>query len=174
MPLTAVHIFEAHQIARGPDEIRGQPGSLAFIYTRYADLEGDHWFVQPGSVGHEEMTNTRGMLLALFGPDAETVAEQVISIGDVNEDLGFGNHIPTGAKRENWDWYEIRRHARRENLFGRSGNLVGRQVVMLWGGPPGWESMLIKVLGHLGVERSSEVLIVVGNVRQYRARDFLG
>jgi hypothetical protein len=173
-PLTEIQVFEAHQIARGPDEIRGQPGSLAFIYTRYADPEGNHWFVQPGSAGHEEMTNTRGMLLALFGSDAEKVAEQVVSIGDVYKDLGYGNHIPTGEKREDWDWYKIRRLAKRENLFGRSGNLVGRQVVMLWGDPPGWEAMLIKVLGHLGVERGSEVLIVVGNVRQYRARDFLG
>src|ERR1700722_15370104 len=114
------------------------------------------------------------MLRALFGPDAEKVAEQVISIGDVYEDVGYGNHIPTGGKRENWDWYEIRRLAGRENLFGRSGTLVDRQVVMLWGDPPGWEAMLIKVVGHLGVERGSEVLIVVGNVRQYRAMDFLG
>ena len=66
------------------------------------------------------------------------------------------------------------RRARRDNLFGRSGTLVGRQVVMLSGDPPGWEAMLNKVLGHLGVERGSEVVIVMGNARQYRARDFLG
>jgi hypothetical protein len=174
MPLTEIQVFEAHQIARGPDEIRGQPGSLAFIYTRYADPEGNYWFVQPGSVGHEEMTNTRGMLRALFGPDAEMVAGKVLSIGNVYEDLGYGNHIATGEKREDWDWYEIRRLAKRENLFGRSGTLVGRQVVMFWGNPPGWEAMVIKLLEHLGVERASEVVIVVGNVRQYRARDFLG
>jgi hypothetical protein len=69
-------------IARGPDEIRGQVGSFAFIYTRYADPQGNHWFVKPGYVGHEEMTNTPGMLQALFGPEADAVYEQVVSIGD--------------------------------------------------------------------------------------------
>jgi hypothetical protein len=45
---------------------------------------------------------------------------------------------------------------------------------MLWGDPPGWEAMVIKVLGNLGIGKGCEVVIVVGNVRQYGARDFLG
>lgn len=55
-----------------------------------------------------------------------------------------------------------------------SGVLYGRQVVMLWGDPPGWEAMLVVVLGHLGVEREGETIVVVESSRQYWARDFLG
>jgi hypothetical protein len=44
---------------------------------------------------------------------------------------------------------------------------------MVWGDPPGWEAMLFEVFNHLGIVRESEVVVVVGNQRQYRARDFL-
>ena len=49
-------------IAQGPDEIRGQIGSLDFIYTKYPDPEGNRWFVHPGYVGNKEMTNSHGVL----------------------------------------------------------------------------------------------------------------
>jgi hypothetical protein len=55
-------------IAQGPDEIKGQIGSLDFIYTKYPDPEGNRWFVHPGYVGNKEMTNSHGVLQALFGP----------------------------------------------------------------------------------------------------------
>jgi hypothetical protein len=48
MPPPEVHVFTARQITLGPDEIRGQVGSHAFIYTRYPDPEGNRWFVKPG------------------------------------------------------------------------------------------------------------------------------
>ena len=64
--------------------------------------------------------------------------------------------------------------AKRENHFGRSGTLRGRRVVMLWGDPPGWEAMLVAVLGHLGVGREDDVVVVVGDARQFWARDFFG
>ena len=83
MPPPEIHVFQPRQIALGPDEIRGQVGSHAFIYTRYPDPEGNRWFVQPGYVGHEQMTNTHGMLRAFFGPSAGEVAEQVVSFGEV-------------------------------------------------------------------------------------------
>ena len=168
MPPPEVHVFEAHQIARGPDEIRGQPGSHVFIYSKYPDPEGNRWFVQPGHVGHEEMTNTRGMLQALFGPDAGRVAEEVVTVGDEYARDGR----PTGERKEMWDWWTIRRLSRGGNLYGRAGTLLGRQVVMLWGDPPGWEAMLVEVLGRLGIGRESEAVVVVGNARQYFARDF--
>ena len=119
------------------------------------------------------MTNTHGMLQALFGPDAARIAEQVVSIGEVYRDTGHGYPAPTGERREIWDWYTIRRLARRENLFGRSGTLDCRRVVMLWGEPPGWEAMLIEVLGHLGIGSGSDALVVVLNVAQYEARLFI-
>src|SRR4051794_39696277 len=147
MPPPEFHVFTTRQIARGPDEIRGQVGSSAFIYTRYPDPEGNRWFVRPGYVGHEEMTNTHGMLRAFFGPKAGEVAEQVVSMGEVYSMGGLGHFAPTGEKKEVWDWRTIRLLARRENLFGRSGMLGGRQVVMLWGAPPGWEEMLVEVMG---------------------------
>jgi hypothetical protein len=174
MPPPEVHVFTPRQIALGPDEIRGQVGSLAFIYTRYPDPEGNRWFVRPGYVGHEQMTNTHGMLRAFFGPKAGEVAEQVVTVGEVYSKDGRGHFIPTGDKREVWDWRTIRLLAKRENLFGRAGTLRGRQVVMLWGDPPGWIAMLVVVLGHLGVGRESETILVVENARQYWARDFLG
>ena len=44
---------------------------------------------------------------------------------------------------------------------------------MLWGDPPGWEAMLIEVLGRLGIGSGSDALIVVRDVSQYEARLFL-
>jgi hypothetical protein len=173
MPPPEIHVFTTRQIALGPDEIRGQVGSFAFIYTKYTDPEGNRWFVRPGYVGHEEMTNSIPMLQALFGPEADALYEQVVTVGDVYAADGHGHYAPTGAKREVWDWRTIRLLAKRENLFGRSGTLGGRQVVMLWGDPPGWEEILVKVLGHLGIGRDTESLVVVANATQYRAKDFL-
>jgi len=173
MPPPEVPVFETCSIARGPDEIRGQVGSCAFIYTKYPDPAGNHWFVRPGHVGHEEMTNTLVMLQALFGPKADAVYEQVVSIGDVYEKDERGHFAPTGKKRENWDWRTIRLLAKQENLFGRSGILCNREVVMLWGDPPGWKTMLIEVFRHLGIMRESEAVVVVGYDRQYRATDFI-
>jgi hypothetical protein len=174
MPPPEVHVFTPRQIALGPDEIRGQVGSLAFIYTKYPDPEGSRWFVQPGYIGHESMTNTHGMLRAFFGPRAGEVAEQVVSVGEVYSMDGGVYYAPTGEKKEVWDWRLIRLLAKRENLFGRSGMLGGRQVVMLWGDPPGWEALLVVILGHLGIGRESEALVVMGNARQYWAKAFLG
>src|SRR5947209_498084 len=99
MPPPEVHVFAPRQIALGPDEIRGQVGSLAFIYTRYPDPEGDRWFVRPGYVGHEQMTNTHGMLRAFFGPRSGEVAEQVVSMGQVYSKDSRGQYAPTGAMR---------------------------------------------------------------------------
>jgi hypothetical protein len=173
MPPPEVHVFTSRQITRGPDEIRGSVGSYAFIYTKYPDPEGNHWFVQPGYVGQEQMTNTHGMLQAFFGTRADEVAEQVVSIGEVYSIDGGGYHAPTGEKKEVWDWRMIRLLAKRENLFGRSGVLYGRPVVMLWGDPPGWEAMLVEVLGDLGIKVENEVIVVVANQRQFMVREFL-
>ena len=174
MPPPEIQIFEPGIIARGPDEIRGQVGSYAFIYTRYSDPEGRRWFVRPGHVGHEEMTNTHGMLRALFGSRAEEITQQVVTIGEVYAPDGRGYFAPAGAMREVWDWRTIRLLAKRENLFGRSGALRGRRVVMLWGDPPGWQAMLVVVLRHLGLKREDDVVVVVGDDRQFWARDFIG
>ena len=90
MPPPEVYVLAPRQIARGPDEIRGQPGSLVFIYSRYTDPEGNRWFVRPGHVGHEQMTNSLGLLQAHFGPDAGRIAGQVVSIYEVYSDAGHG------------------------------------------------------------------------------------
>jgi hypothetical protein len=173
MPPPEIHVFTTSQIALGPDEIRGQVGSWAFIYTKFTDPDGNRWFVQPGYVGHEQMTNTHGMLQAFFGAKAGEVAGQVVSIGEVYAKDGQGQYAPSGEKKEVWDWRTIRLLAKRENLFGRSGTLAGHRVVMLWGDPPGWEAMLVEVLGHLGIGGESETIVVLGNVAQYEARLFL-
>jgi hypothetical protein len=174
MPPPEIHVFQPRQIALGPDEIRGQVGSLAFIYTKYADPEGNQWFVQPGYVGHEAMTNTHGMLQAFFGEKAGEVAGQVVSLGEVYSKDEQGHFAPSGEKKEVWDWRTIRMLAKRENLFGRSGALAGHRVVMLWGDPPGWEAMLVEVLGHLGIGLESEAVVVLGNNMQYWTRDSFG
>lgn len=168
-----VQVFDTSLIRRGPDEIRGQVGSLAFIFTKHSDPDGNRWFAQPGFVGHEKMTNTPAMLRAFFGPEADEMYRKVVTIGDVFALDERGQYAPTGEEREVWDWYTIRQLAKRENLFGRAGTLCGRRVVMLWGNPPAWEAMLIAVLGHLGIGPESETVVVVGNSAQYRARDFL-
>jgi hypothetical protein len=173
MPPPEIDVFTLRQIALGPDEIRGQVGSWAFVYTKNTDPEGNRWFVQPGYVGHEQMTNTHGMLQAFFGPKAGVVAGQVVSIGEVYAKDGQGQYASTGAKKEIWDWRTIRLLAKRENLFGRSGTLAGHRVVMLWGDPPGWEAMLIEVLRLLGIGREDEVLVIVGNAHQFVAGDFM-
>jgi hypothetical protein len=84
-----------------------------------------------------------------------------------------GVHLtPTGEKKEVWDWRTIRLLAKRESLFGRSGVLDGRPVVMLWGDPPGWEEMLVVVLGHQEIMLTGEAIVVVGNTRQYCGEGF--
>jgi hypothetical protein len=118
------------------------------------------------------MTNSHGMLQAFFGPRAGEVAEQVVSIGEVYSIDGGVYYAPTGEKKEVWDWRTIRLLAKKENLFGRSGVLYGRPVVMLWGDPPGWEAMLVVVLRHLGIMQGERTIVVVMNSRQYWARDF--
>jgi hypothetical protein len=173
MPPTEIHVFQPRQIALGPDEIRGQVGSIAFIFTTYTDPVGNRWFVQPGYVGHETMTNSMPMLQALFGPGADAVYEQVVTIGEVYAKDGQGQYASTGVEKEVWDWRTIRLLAKRENLFGRSGALAGHRVVMLWGDPPGWEAMLVEVLGLLGIGRQDGVLVIVGNARQFVAGDFM-
>src|SRR4051794_21319610 len=173
MPPPEVHVFEPRLIARGPDAIRGQVGSFAFISTKYPDPHGNHWFVQPGHIGHEQMTNSTNMLQALFGPEADAVDSQVVSVGDIFGLDDHGHYVPTGEKRENWDWRTIRLLAKRQNLFGRSGILCNREVIMLWGDPPGWEAMLVEVLTNLGIGMASEAVVVMGNVRQYRAKGFI-
>jgi hypothetical protein len=167
-----VYVFDTQLIRRGPDEIRGQVGSLAFIFTKYSDPQGNRWFVRPGYIGHEQMTNSPEMLQAFFGPEAMVVAQQVVTIGDTYIQNERGYFIPTGQKREVYDWWTIRQLAKHENLFGRAGKLCGRKVVMLWGTPPGWEAMVGEVLKHLGIGSQSEAIVVVGNDRQYMARDF--
>jgi hypothetical protein len=174
VPPPEIHVFEPQLIRRGPDEIRGQVDSLAFIFTKYPDPGGNRWFVRPGFVGHERMTNSPGMLQALFGPEPDVVAEQVVTVGDVYTQNERGHFIPTGQKREVYDWYEIRRRSKRANLYGRAGKLNNRDVVMLWPGTDGWETMLVEVLNHLGIGPESEAVVVVGNSAQYMARDFFG
>jgi hypothetical protein len=172
VPPPEVHFFDPQLIQRGPDEIRGQVGSLAFIYTKYLDPEGNQWFFRPGFVGHEQMTNTPEMLQAFFGPEAMVVARQVVTVGDAYIQNERGYFIPTGEKRKVWDWWTIRQLAKRENLFGRAGKLCSREVVMLWGTPPGWEAMVGEVLKHLGIGQQSDAVVVVGDSAQYMARDF--
>src|ERR1700722_6239422 len=99
MPPPEVQVFDPRLIAHGPDAIRGQVDSFAFIFTKYADSQGNRWFVRPGYIGHEEMTNSLGMLQALFGPDADAVYGQVVSVGDVYEKDERGFYAPTGTKR---------------------------------------------------------------------------
>jgi hypothetical protein len=161
-------IIPPASLTRGPDAIRGS--GYAFIYTKYADPRGNHWFIQPGHVGHETMTNTPGMLQALFGPKAKEVAEEVVELRDVycNDSKGFS--APTGEKKEVYDYQTIRRLAKRENLFGRAGVLNYRNVVMLWGAPENWQAMLAEVLKLLNV--TPNTVITVGT-DQFLASDFL-
>jgi hypothetical protein len=174
VPPPQVHIFDPNLIRRGPDEIRGSIGSHAFIFTKYLGPQGNRWFLQPGYIGHEMMTNTPEMLQAFFGPEAMVVARQVVTIGDACTQDERGFFIATGEKRMVWDWWTIRQLAKRENLFGRAGRLCGREVVMLWGTPPGWEAMVGEVLKHLGIGPQNDAVVVVRNSAQYMARDFCG
>jgi hypothetical protein len=92
------NIIPLEALVRGPDAIRGS--GQAFIYTKYTDPQGHRWFIQPGHIGHETITNSRDMLQALFGPRATEVALDVITIGDVygKDDRGFPK--ATGEKSE--------------------------------------------------------------------------
>jgi hypothetical protein len=172
VPLPEVCVFNPDLLRRGPDEIRGQVGSLAFIFTKYPDPEGNRWFVQPGHIGHEVMTNTPGMLQALFGPGLDADIADLVTVGDVYTQDARGFFISTGERREVYDWYEIRRRSKGVNLYGRAGKLNNWDVVMIWPGTEGWETMLVEVLKHLGIVPQSDAVVVVGDSAQYMARDF--
>ena len=161
-------ILPPSALFKGPDALRGS--GYAFIYTKYADPQGHRWFLKPGHVGHETMTNSPFMLQALFGPDAQAVTKKVVELRDVYGTDARGFPAPTGEKREEYDYHEIRRLAKRENLFGRSGTLQGRAVVMLWGAPENWQAMLVEVLRLL---RATPDTVVTVGTSQFLAGDFL-
>ena len=160
----------AHLLARGPDAIRG--GGLAFIVTKYPDPDGHRWFSQPGSVGHEEMTNSLGMLQALFGPRWQEVADEVVTMRDEYVSVPGGNK-PSGKKLETWDYFGVRRQARKDNLFGRAGTLSGHKVVMLWNPANGWQDLLREALDYLGVQPGDGTVVTVGDRNQFMADSFL-
>jgi hypothetical protein len=151
-------------LVKGPDAIRGS--GYAFIYTKYPDPEGNRWFIQPGYIGHESMTNTKEMLIAMFGGEAPEVAAEVITVRDV-----YDGPKASGKTREEYDYVEIRRLAKRENIFGRCGELGGRNVVMLWGAPENWQAMLVDVLRLL--KSTPDTVVTVGSTNQFLAGDFL-
>ena len=98
MPPPEVQVFTPRQIARGPDEIRGQPGSLVFIYTCYPDPEGNRWFVQPGLKGTvaamsiETLTcklDIRGRVIELIAAIADVEVKSISDESDLSADLGI-------------------------------------------------------------------------------------
>jgi hypothetical protein len=162
--------FPLSMLQQGPDVIRGS--GTAFLLTRYLDPDGHRWFTWDGKVGHEQVTNSPGMLQALFGPKAAEITEEVVTRRPVYRRTPRGHYEETGETREVYDYHEIRRLAIQENLFGRYGTLGGRPVVMLWRAPKGWRDMTRQVLQHLNAP--PETVVVVGTQDQFPASDFLG
>ena len=172
MTPTPVTVIPMHMLSRGPDHIRGT--GIAFIMTKYADPSGSRWFAKDGSIGHEMMTSSPEMLQALFGPRAKEVADEVITMRDVYGKDAMGYPAPTGEKKTNYDYHEIRRMAKKDNLFGRYGKILIHPVVMLWNAPNNWQSLLTETLHHLKVTPDSNTVVTVGASDQFMAKDFLG
>ena len=89
---------------------------------------------------------------------------------DVYGKDGRGFPAPTGEKRWEYDYYEVRRLAKRENLFGRSGTVQGRKVVMLWGGPRTGRRCWPR---SSGCSRPPRDTVVTVGTSQFLAGDFL-
>lgn len=153
-------------LTRGPDILRGQ--GVAFIVTRYPDPSGRKWFVQPGTVGHEEMTDSPEMLQALFGPKWTEIADQVSESRPVYVDVG-GKYAPSGKVKITYDYPLIRRLAKKDNLFGRAGHLDGKPVVMLWNPCENWQNMALEAVKKLNLD--GDTIVTVGSSDQYLARD---
>lgn len=150
--------------AAGPDLFRpgargwcGDAGAVTFLYTRYADPAGNHWFCEPCTVGHEHLVTRPHVLAALFGPDLPAVLAEVAyrrPVYRTDPASGFVVVGPGGPEvlghEDDIDHVEVRRRSRLTNLFGRAGHVRGRHVVRVWLANDGWEAMLDAALPLLG------------------------
>lgn len=164
--LEAVEILPRAAYTNGPDAIRGS--GHAFIYTKYPDPEGKHWFLYPGYMGHESLTNTPEMLQALFGPRWKEVYNDVVELRDEYVKTPKG-YEPSGKKVEQYDYQIIRRMAKRENLFGRSGTLRNQPVLMIWNPCENWQQMTIKAFELLNMP--PQTIVTVGDREQFQVKD---
>src|SRR3990167_1578945 len=136
----------------GPDVLRpgsstsrhGQ-GHYAFIYTKHEDesgrAKGGHLFVWDASVGHEDVVIDPDVMKAMFGADYEEVKKVATDPKPIySYDPETVTYKEIGQTTEVNHW-KVRDQARQyDNLFGRSGNIKGYDVIMLWWIPEdnGW------------------------------------
>jgi len=146
---------------------------FAFVYARYEVPDGGRLIVRPATVGHEHILPEPGVLPALFGPGHRAVTAPAryarTLYGDRDPASGT---FPAVGSVEDYDPFELRRLALRENLLGRYGHYAGVPLLMLWNQPPGWEAMLAAVIDKLGVPDGGVVTAgsaALGTVAGHRA-----
>jgi hypothetical protein len=131
------------ELSRGPDLLRpgtatGHLGSgrVAFISTRFKNAEGQDFFAESASVGHESMITRPEILMALFGEQLPDIRPELNIVVD---------------ETEHWDHIEIRRRGREASLFGRYGSVRGHDVLMLWNPCEGWFDLARRAIERLSV-----------------------
>jgi hypothetical protein len=164
-----VNIIPPVKLYKGPDALRGT--GIAFIYTAYSDDNGKHFFVAPGSVGHESMISNANVIKAMLGPKYDELKGQLSGEKPVWDHGPDGQLIDTGKRRIEYDYWEIRKLTMDTNLYGRYGVLRGLPVVMLWQRPEGWENMLDAVLQELNIPENA--VITAGKSEQFLVKDYL-
>lgn len=162
MNITPTDFLTERELSRGPDLLRPGTatghlgnGRIAFIYAQYGDEPAYRLFSVPAAVGHEQFICRRDVLEAMFGDElakieAETSYERAI----------FDEQGKETRKIVELDHIEIRKLAMEKNLLGRFGTVRGREILMLWNQPLGWERMVEKVVGLLGV--SADAILTAG------------
>jgi hypothetical protein len=199
-----VSIIPSYTLHRGPDYLRGDSNSTAFIYTAFASEKGQRLFSQPGNIGHESFPDIFGedLMVAMFGPALnQPTPHHLEKLANIDKLRSFerdeleqtkhytlrdelqddikqydtgpnGNFIEKSSKRD-WSWESVRKLSRSKALYGRSGKIEQREVIMLWMSFPGWENLLTDMLQELKVPADSEMVVTVGVSSQFMARDFV-
>lgn len=164
--------FKDGELNYGPDMLR--PGSRqatrsdargisAFIYTKYG-YKGQHLFVDSADVGHEHISTRPEVIQAMFGPELPAIKSKISYERPIYGDNDArGMPVQTGTV-EDYDQWEVRRHALTHNLFGRYGFVRNAPVIMLWNQPQGnWQQMLSDTIKQLKVPTET-VIVSGGNI----------
>jgi hypothetical protein len=152
-------------LQRGPDLLF--PGSMTqmkfhgmgnqtFLYSKYPDAKGSHFFLADASVPHIKLINKPNIINALMGPNKKKLVPLITEKIDGKVQL---------------DPLLLRAHTIEESIFGRTGFAFNEFLIMFWV-VNDW-ALAIKALDCLKADDSAIVTVgtdIIGTVAQIRAK----
>lgn len=131
-------------------------GKETFIYTKYPDAKGCHFFFAKADVPHIKLINKPNIIKALMGPNEKKILPLV------SEKINGKVQL---------DPLELRTQTIGESIFGRTGFAFNQFLVMFWV-VNDW-TLAIKALDCLKIDDSAIVTVgtdVVGTVGKIKAK----